>query len=359
MKKTIDIFCDIIDNYGDIGIVYRLSKELSLNNYNVRIFVNKLHEVTKLIENFDEKLSYQKIEEIEFYNLDNFSVDKGGEVIIEAFGTNLPDSYVENLNPNSKIIINLEYLTAESWALDFHLKNSISPKSFIEKVFYMPGFVKNSGGIILDSNYLEISNNIRNNKKKYFNEFYRKLNLKYNEESYYINIFTYTWKFKPFLESIKNLDKKFVFFILDKKIEIPEVLPNNIEIYTLDYMKQKDFDIFINLADFNFIRGEDSIIRTILSEIPFVWNIYPQEEDYHLLKLEAFLDRYVNKESNFYKMNWSFNSKLPFMEDFINFIEEDKEFLKKDKEFLIENCNLITKLLNFIDSKLKNQEETK
>ena len=26
--KTLDIFCEIIDNYGDIGVVYRVAKEL-------------------------------------------------------------------------------------------------------------------------------------------------------------------------------------------------------------------------------------------------------------------------------------------------------------------------------------------
>ena len=359
MKKTIDIFCDIIDNYGDIGIVYRLAKELTLRAYSVRIFVNKLQEVEKIIENFDKNLDYQKINQIEFYNIDSFEIIEGSEIIIEAFGTNLPKSYIDILNNKSKILLNLEYLTAEAWALDYHLKNSFSPKAFIEKFFYMPSFTKESGGIIIDSQYLELSHLIKKNREKYFNDFYKSLNIEYSKENYYINIFTYQWDFKEFLEKIKISNKNFVFFILDKKVEIPKLLPKNVTIYLLDFMKQKDFDIFVNLSDFNFIRGEDSIIRTILSEIPFIWNIYPQEEDYHLIKLEAFLERYGHKESNFYKMNFNFNSKTSFEDYFLNFIIENTEFLKTDKKFLIENCNLVTKLLNFIDSKLKNQEETK
>lgn len=28
--KSLDIFCEIIDNFGDIGVVYRLAKELKV-----------------------------------------------------------------------------------------------------------------------------------------------------------------------------------------------------------------------------------------------------------------------------------------------------------------------------------------
>ena len=39
------------------------------------------------------------------------------------------------------------------------------------------------------------------------------------------------------------------------------------------------------------IRGEDSFVRAQLAGKPFLWTIYPQEEDTHIVKLNAFLDR--------------------------------------------------------------------
>ena len=74
MKKTIDLFCDIVDNYGDIGVVYRLGKELYNRNYKVRIFVNKLNEVSKIIKGFNSSLPYQVHNGIEFFDFNNFLV---------------------------------------------------------------------------------------------------------------------------------------------------------------------------------------------------------------------------------------------------------------------------------------------
>ena len=34
---SIDIFCEIIDNFGDIGVVYRISKELKNLYQNARL----------------------------------------------------------------------------------------------------------------------------------------------------------------------------------------------------------------------------------------------------------------------------------------------------------------------------------
>ena len=44
--KNIDIFCEIIDNFGDIGVVYRLAKELKLrygSEVEVRVILNRMN----------------------------------------------------------------------------------------------------------------------------------------------------------------------------------------------------------------------------------------------------------------------------------------------------------------------------
>ena len=47
-------------------------------------------------------------------------------------------------------------------------------------------------------------------------------------------------------------------------------------------------------CDFNFVRGEDSLVRAIWAGKPFVWQIYPQDDNAHYAKLEAFLDTYLD-----------------------------------------------------------------
>lgn len=354
MKITIDIFCDIIDNYGDIGVAYRLAKELSLQQYSVRIFVNKLDEVSKIIENFDYNSDYQQIREIDFFNLNNFSIEKTANIIIEAFGTEIPENYIELLDNQSKLIIDLEYLSAENWIEDVHLKYSISPKPWMKKIFFMPGFSEKSGGIILDKSYLSLVKTISHSKKEYFNKFYSFLNLTYDENITYINIFTYNWDFSSFLKNLKNTKKKIIFFILDNRFDKIESIPSNVTIFYLPYIKQEEFDIYINLSDFNFVRGEESFIRAILTEKPFLWNIYPQEDNIHLNKLQAFLDNLHNHgftNVNFDRLNQKLNQNEDFSKEFINILDSKKLNFLNYKNHLIEKCDLVTKLLNFIDSK--------
>jgi uncharacterized repeat protein (TIGR03837 family) len=47
-------------------------------------------------------------------------------------------------------------------------------------------------------------------------------------------------------------------------------------------------------CDFNFVRGEDSFVRAQWAARPFVWNAYPQTENAHALKQDAFLARFCD-----------------------------------------------------------------
>ena len=362
MKKTIDLFCDIVDNYGDIGVVYRLGKELYNRNYKVRIFVNKLNEVSKIIKGFNSSLPYQVHNGIEFFDFNNFEINDTAEIIIEAFAVNIPESYLDKVNINTKLIINLEYLSAENWIEDFHLKNSFSPKPYIEKVFYMPGFTAKSGGIILDDYYLNLVDSIKKSRESYFNNFFKELGIKYSTDTYYINVFTYNWNFKEFIETLEKSPFKFIFFILDYKLNLNFSYKDNIEIYQMPFMDQNQFDIIINLSDFNFIRGEESFIRALLTGKPYLWNIYEQDEMLHIDKLEAFLERfreYFTDDYNLYHdLSLNFNLNNNFGNSFLEFIARKHSSFEDYKKFIVTNCNLVEKLLYFIDSRTnQNQEE--
>ena len=43
------------------------------------------------------------------------------------------------------------------------------------------------------------------------------------------------------------------------------------------------------LSDLLFVRGEDSLARAVQLGKPFLWQAYRQENDYQLVKVEAFL----------------------------------------------------------------------
>ncbi|MBM4074999.1 MAG: elongation factor P maturation arginine rhamnosyltransferase EarP, partial [Planctomycetes bacterium] len=69
----------------------------------------------------------------------------------------------------------------------------------------------------------------------------------------------------------------------------------SLTIVRLPYVSHSDFDHLLWACDVNFVRGEDSFVRAQWAERPFIWQIYPQSEDTHLVKLNAFLDRYLER----------------------------------------------------------------
>jgi uncharacterized repeat protein (TIGR03837 family) len=58
----------------------------------------------------------------------------------------------------------------------------------------------------------------------------------------------------------------------------------------LPYTDQNGFDNMLWACDLNFVRGEDSLVRALWAGQAFIWHIYPQDDNAHHAKLEAFLD---------------------------------------------------------------------
>ena len=68
------------------------------------------------------------------------------------------------------------------------------------------------------------------------------------------------------------------------------VQTRSLAIEVLPFVAQPLYDQLLAVCDFNFVRGEDSIIRAHWAGRPFIWQIYRQEQQALLVKLHAFLD---------------------------------------------------------------------
>lgn len=382
--KTLDIFCEIIDNYGDIGVVYRTAKELQkiFPESKIRVFLNRLDEFKKINSQVID-LPSQNIDGIEYitfdYLRDNANKLLTAQVIIEAFGCQIPEEYIEIAYDNSELLINLEYLSAEDWIEDFHLQSSPLGRGKLKKVFFMPGFTEKSGGVIADSNYLERIQKVLENK-----EFYEKKylsDIEDRENKIVGTLFSYEKNFTPLLEDLKKLDKDVVILAMGEKTQdsLRKILKNfsiedfrnslkygKIEIRFLNFLNQEEYEELINIVDFNFVRGEDSFIRAVLTGKPYMWHIYCQEEYAHMDKIEGFLDKYrrvienfsdedflLNMEKFFKDYNFRKENSLEIgKESYLFFFENLKKIERCNsifRDFLIQKCNLINKLKDFIE----------
>ena len=341
---SMDIFCQVIDNYGDVGVAYRLAREFKrvYPNKKLRFVINKTEELNLIMKSNDvEVIAYKDISKIE----------DSADLIIETFACEIPKEYMDKALKNSKLIINLEYFSAEKWVDDFHLQESFLGGN-LKKYFFIPGLSEKSGGILLDNEFLERKKKVEANKEYYLEKFGIK-------EKYDLigSVFSYKKNFDSLIEELKKLDKKVILLILSEKTQKNFIKyfdnGNNydkIKFVKLPFFTYDKYEELLALCDFNLVRGEDSFVRALLLGKPFLWHIYPQDENTHIKKLESFLEKYCsnNKELKQTFINYNINK-----DDFSYFFKNFKEIEKYNKNYanyLIKNCNLMEKLINFIEN---------
>lgn len=383
---SLDIFCDIIDNYGDIGVVYRLAKEfknLYGDEIEIRVILNRIDEFLEINKKAKNE-EFQKIDGITYmtekFLTKNICTINPANVIIEAFGCSIFEGYLEKAKSQSTLLINLEYLSGESWIEDVHLMESLMGAPKLRKYFFMPGFSEKSGGVIVDSLFLERKRKVLENKEMYLEKYLSDVEYK---NRFIGTVFTYEKNFEPLIESLEKNSKENLLLIMGEKSkksfdEVRKKYPmenigedtfkyKNIMVKYMPFLNQEEYEEVINMVDYNLVRGEDSFVRAVITGKPFLWHIYLQEEMAHMDKIEGFIERYeevlgrceiVNihtkllRDYNFRDSNSFERGKEEFDDFFKNFQEIDL-ITKNYSDFIISKCNLIDKLKNFI---LKYQE---
>jgi len=385
MLKNIDIFCDIIDNFGDIGFVYRLAKEIKRKEKDsrVRVFLNDAETFSKINKNIIIGEKIQIIEDITYYDMTIMSSEdykKAGssEVAIEAYGCDIPEVYLENSSEELKIVINIEYLTAEEWAKEYHLQSSYINVKGVKKYFYMPGFENWSGGLIIDNQVpvidrVEFFNKVISSHSEKF--FPVNSDLVVDKDTFVGTIFSYEYNFQNFLDTLENFDKKIILLIFGDMSKNGFLITKNIKalkntkIIFMDYVEQNLYDEILNNSDFNFVRGEESFSRAIVSRVPFLWHAYCQEGKEHLNKVKGFLSFLKDKTPvDFYekysKITYNYNCRTEnhynleeedFSDFFENFEKEKKAF-EYISDYVKKNGNLADKLLCFLKEKLSEND---
>ena len=340
---NIDIFCEVIDNYGDVGVAYRLARELKriYPNKELRFIINQTEELNLIKKNDDIiVIDYKDVDEIE----------QPADLVIETFACNIPEIYMDKALKTSKLMINLEYFSSEDWVDDFHLQESFLGGN-LKKYFFIPGLSEKSGGIILDKEFLDRKNKVQENREYYLKQF--NIDEKYD---LIISVFSYEKNFDNFLKTLQKLDKKVLLLLLSEKTQknFIKYFDNNdyydkIKAVKLPFFTYDKYEKLLALCDINLVRGEDSFVRALLLAKPFLWHIYPQDENAHIIKLESFLEKYCpnNKELKETFINYNIN-KDDFSYFFKN-LDKIKKYNEKYADYLIENCNLMNKLINFIE----------
>ncbi|HET9663207.1 MAG TPA: elongation factor P maturation arginine rhamnosyltransferase EarP, partial [Burkholderiales bacterium] len=150
--RTWDIFCRVVDNYGDAAVCWRLAQQLTAEHEAiVRLWIDDLTPLHALCHGVKGGLACQTVGSVEIRAWPAaWQAVPPAEIVIEAFGCGLPHAYVDAMVQSSThpVWIVLEYLSAESWVPGHHGLPSPHPRWGIPRYFFFPGFVEGTGGIL-------------------------------------------------------------------------------------------------------------------------------------------------------------------------------------------------------------------
>lgn len=309
MSRSWDIFCCVVDNYGDIGVTWRLARQLAIeHDQRVRLWVDELAAFARLCPEADITASVQHHVGVEVrqWPRDWLPVAPA-EVVIEAFACRLPalfEAAMASRTP-APLWLNLEYLSAEDWVAGCH--GLSSPQSGgLQKYFFFPGFGSATGGLLREGDLLARRRSFQADGQAQ-QAFLASLGVQRRPEERLISLFAYENPgLASWLQALADDARPTRLLIPEGRIQADlqawlagpplragdRCQRGNLRINVLPFVRQEEYDQLLWCCDFNAVRGEDSFLRAQWAGRPMLWHIYPQEDGAHWDKLQAFLNQY-------------------------------------------------------------------
>jgi uncharacterized repeat protein (TIGR03837 family) len=306
-----DIFCKVVDNYGDIGTCWRLAQQLAgEHEADVRLWVDQLQSFARLCPAVSARADQQRVGRIEIRHWrSDFPEVEAADVVIEAFGCELPESYITAMARRTvtPAWINLEYLSAEAWVEGCHRLPSLRTKWPLDKHFFFPGFTPRTGGLLQERDLLADRLAFDSAAEA---EFWSGVGVPArSDDELRVSMFCYQNASLPdllrcwaeghgavtVLATPGPVADQVAGWFGEPLVPGMPLRRSSLTARVLPFLPQSSFDRLLWACDVNFVRGEDSFVRAQWAGRPFVWQIYPQTEEAHFVKLEAFLGRYLDR----------------------------------------------------------------
>ncbi len=315
---TIDILCKVVDNYGDIGVAWRLARALTElpEAPRARLVVDDLGSFAAILPGIDPSSAYQIAKGIEVLawraplapEARSSYRERPPRAIVECFACGRPEWLEAMLfaeaSPGAPgaMILDLEHLTAESYARELHLAPSLTRSSSVRKAMFMPGFEEGTGGLVMDRDFKRVLE--RASAEPGRTELRREILATIAGAApvdaaarFWVPVFSYERDYSRIVADLAAAPapragllalaaagkSQACFMAAWEKAGRP------FPVIALPFLPQEDWDRILAASDFSIVRGEDSWARAALAGKPFLWQAYPQAERYHLVKVEAFL----------------------------------------------------------------------
>lgn len=313
---TIDILCKVVDNYGDIGLVYRLARAFrDLDpEIGIRILVDKLEAFRDLAPGLElDSRQGPGAGPLSFRGLTIIPWDEAWEglwverprFVVECFACGRPEWFDALLydpgDEGLRRVVNLEYLSAEDYARDFHLMPSATRSALVKKTLFMPGFCPGTGGLIIDKTFQKARETFldpgqRPGARK---EALVLAGLAWEEtyaDLFWVSVFTYERDYARLVSDLAAWGRPILALVAPGRSAGPflaawESSGRPFPALALPFLPQEAWDRVLLASDLAIVRGEESLARAVLSGRPFLWHAYVQDKKHQLVKVGALLDR--------------------------------------------------------------------
>ncbi|MBC53008.1 MAG: elongation factor P maturation arginine rhamnosyltransferase EarP [Gammaproteobacteria bacterium] len=325
------VFCTAIDNFGDIGVCWRLARQLVVEHeQQVVLYIDDWHKALVFLQR-EDGCSLTHIEEQGVLlrrwhdGIDWTASLASAGMVIEAFGCSLPDTLIEAMAKEGgrrapPCWVNLEYLSAEAWVEDYHGQQSIQSAPVtgtcatpvvLKKTFFFPGFTAATGGLIRERHLLASHQAWQAEQARTRAELVPASGCAH-DRSLWISLFAYprppgnvalrSW-FAALAEGAEPVlcvvPAGSLLVDVADALELTHtpavgevICRDSLSVAVIPFLSLDDYDRLLSVCDLNLVRGEDSFVRAQWAARPLIWHIYPQQDDAHQLKLDAFLERY-------------------------------------------------------------------
>lgn len=303
------VFVRVIDNWGDVGVGWRLCMQLACSfPWRVRLWIDDVAALGKLVLAAELAAVQDAVMVEKWSDEDSVSLRLAQladpVMVIETFGCDLPSPVLRRMQQCQPLWLNWEYLTAEDWAVDLQAMPSLQGNG-LAKYFWFMGIDQQSGGLLREANYLSRRNEFLQ-QPCLQQAFKQQYGLPLEHVGQLWLIFAYTSeRWAQWLSMWRGADEPITLWLAGHEVadslraagviaadalqQVGDTFElEQVTMVRIPFVPQSAFDNLLWLADGAIVRGEDSFVRALWAGLPFLWHIYQQEESVHLQKLNAY-----------------------------------------------------------------------
>jgi len=370
-----DVFCRVIDNFGDIGVCWRLVTQLAAHRQQVRLWVDDASALAWMAPG-----GCPGVEVRDWHAPPPAAAERAPDVMVEAFGCEIAPEFIAysalsaSGSGQKPVWINLEYLSAEGYVERNHRLPSLimsGPAAGWTRWFFYPGFTPATGGLLREDTLMA-------RRSAFDRTAWRAAHAaafgtgSADEAGLWVSLFCYEPPALPALlqQLARHSENQATQLLVapgrpaaavraalhpDKVENGLQRIPVKREQLSISYLPprpQPAFDEMLWACDLNLVRGEDSLVRALWAGQALVWHIYPQDDNAHHDKLRAFLDWLQAPASlRAFHAAWNAVDDTPLALPDATVLAEWTACVQAARTRLLMQHNLVAQLLGFVAEK--------